>query len=69
MKRKGFAWIGLALIVILAGSIIYLTLSSTSSDSNQGQRAGETEIQGAVELFLRRGVGEQGGQEKEARLT
>ena len=48
MKRSRFAWIGLALIVVIAGGFLYLTLSAASGDSNQGQLAGEDEIQGAV---------------------
>ncbi|MGB5846550.1 MAG: HlyD family efflux transporter periplasmic adaptor subunit [Anaerolineales bacterium] len=48
MKRNRIAWIGLALFVIIAGGFLYLTLSAASGDSNQGQLAGEDEIQGAV---------------------
>ncbi len=48
MKRNRITWIGLALIVIIAGSFIYLTLSPASGASNQGQQAGETEVQEAV---------------------
>ena len=36
------------MIVIIAGSFIYLTLSPASGASNQGQQAGETEVQEAV---------------------
>jgi RND family efflux transporter MFP subunit len=39
---------GLALFVVIAGGFFYLTLSAASGDSNQGQLAGEDEIQGAV---------------------
>ena len=48
MKRNRIAWIGLALIVVIAGGFLYLTLSAASADSNREQLAGETEIQGAV---------------------
>ena len=48
MKRNRIAWIGLALFVIIAGGFLYLILSAASGDSNQGQLAGEDEIQGAV---------------------
>jgi len=48
VKRNRIAWIGLALFVVIAGGFLYLTLSAASGDSNQGQLAGEDEIQGAV---------------------
>jgi RND family efflux transporter MFP subunit len=48
VKRNKIAWIGLALFVVIAGGFLYLTLSAASGDSNQGQLAGEDEIQGAV---------------------
>jgi HlyD family secretion protein len=38
----------LALIVVIAGGFLYLTLSAAYGDSNQGQLAGEDEIQGVV---------------------
>jgi HlyD family secretion protein len=48
VKRYRIAWIGLALIVVIAGGFLYLTLSAAYGDSNQGQLAGEDEIQGVV---------------------
>jgi HlyD family secretion protein len=46
VKRNRIAWIGLALIVVIAGGFLYLTLSADFDDSNQGQ----LEILGAVAL-------------------
>ena len=46
--RKRIAWITLALILVIAGGFLYLTLSAASADSNREGVTGETEIQGAV---------------------
>jgi HlyD family secretion protein len=48
VKRKGFAWLIVALIVFSVGGIGYFTFSAASGDSNQEQTASAPEIQRAV---------------------